>query len=141
MTGNRSGEWHAGCNPVRQQEDCSAPAGSTPSMDGTSLRCVTVANYKLVGSMPSSMEARSLVASADLIYLGSRNGAVEIWSREKLTRTGYTRTGTLRPVPGGDAAAGTDRQSSTAGSRSARMRAVNRASSCRSRADYWRYRQ
>jgi len=51
------------------------------------------ANYNLVGSMPSSMEARSLVVSADLIYLGSRNGAVEIWSREKLTRIGTLQAG------------------------------------------------
>ncbi len=45
-------------------------------------------NYSLVGTIPSSVEVRSLVVSSDLVYLGSRNGVVEIWSREKLTRIG-----------------------------------------------------
>ncbi|GJN06533.1 hypothetical protein PR202_ga24268 [Eleusine coracana subsp. coracana] len=66
--------------------------GST-SLDGASVKVWNSSNYNLVGSIPSSMEARSLVVSADLIYLGSRNGVVEIWSREKLTRIGTLQAG------------------------------------------------
>ncbi|GJN38208.1 hypothetical protein PR202_gb27230 [Eleusine coracana subsp. coracana] len=66
--------------------------GSTP-VDGASVKVWNSSNYNLVGSIPSSMEARSLVVSADLIYLGSRNGVVEIWSREKLTRIGSLQAG------------------------------------------------
>ncbi|KAG2586001.1 hypothetical protein PVAP13_5NG002500 [Panicum virgatum] len=82
-------------NPVYslQVHDGLLYTGSTPSMDGASVKVWNCANYNLVGSMPSSMEARSLVVSADLIYLGSRNGAVEIWSREKLTRIGTLQAG------------------------------------------------
>jgi WD40 repeat protein len=50
-------------------------------------------NYNLVGSIPSPAEVRSLVVSADLVYLGSRNGAVEIWSREKLIKIGALQAG------------------------------------------------
>jgi len=82
-------------NPIYslQVHDGLLYTGSTPSMDGASVKVWNCANYNLVGSMPSSMEARSLVVSADLIYLGSRNGAVEIWSREKLTRIGTLQAG------------------------------------------------
>uniref|UniRef100_A0A0E0FIZ5 RING-type E3 ubiquitin transferase n=1 Tax=Oryza nivara TaxID=4536 RepID=A0A0E0FIZ5_ORYNI len=61
--------------------------GST-SLDGASVKIWSSSNYSLVGTIPSSVEVRSLVVSSDLVYLGSRNGVVEIWSREKLTRIG-----------------------------------------------------
>ncbi|XP_034598044.2 putative E3 ubiquitin-protein ligase LIN-1 [Setaria viridis] len=82
-------------NPIYslQVHDGLLYTGSTPSMDGASVKVWNCGNYNLVGSMPSSMEARSLVVSADLIYVGSRNGAVEIWSREKLTRIGTLQAG------------------------------------------------
>ncbi|CAO2161689.1 unnamed protein product [Urochloa humidicola] len=82
-------------NPIYslQVHDGLLYTGSTPSMDGASVKVWSCGNYNQVGSMPSSMEARSLVVSADLIYVGSRNGAVEIWSREKLTRIGTLQAG------------------------------------------------
>ncbi|XP_062189107.1 putative E3 ubiquitin-protein ligase LIN [Phragmites australis] len=81
-------------NPIYslQVHDGLLYTGST-SLDGASVKVWNSSNYNLVGSMPSSMEARSLVVSTDLIYLGSRNGAVEIWSREKLTRIGTLQAG------------------------------------------------
>ncbi|CAO2175201.1 unnamed protein product [Urochloa humidicola] len=84
-------------NPIYslQVHDGLLYTGSTPSMDGASVKVWSCGNYNQVGSMPSSMEARSLVVSADLIYVGSRNGAVEIWSREKLTRIGTLQAGGL----------------------------------------------
>ncbi|CAO2199698.1 unnamed protein product [Urochloa humidicola] len=82
-------------NPIYslQVHDGLIYTGSTPSMDGASVKVWSCGNYNQVGSMPSLMEARSLVVSADLIYVGSRNGAVEIWSREKLTRIGMLQAG------------------------------------------------
>ncbi|CAL4959147.1 unnamed protein product [Urochloa decumbens] len=82
-------------NPIYslQVHDGLLYTGSTPSMDGASVKVWNCVNYNQVGSMPSSMEARSLVVSTDLIYVGSRNGAVEIWSREKLTRIGTLQAG------------------------------------------------
>ncbi|KAF0917346.1 hypothetical protein E2562_017519 [Oryza meyeriana var. granulata] len=66
--------------------------GST-SLDGASVKIWSSSNYNLVGTIPSSVEVRSLVVSSDLVYLGSRNGVVEIWSREKLTRIGALQAG------------------------------------------------
>nr|CAB3475651.1 unnamed protein product [Digitaria exilis] len=83
-------------NPIYslQVHDGLLYTGSTPSsVDGASVKVWNCANYNLVGSLPSSMEARSLVVSADLVYVGSRNGAVEIWSRDKLTRIGTLQAG------------------------------------------------
>ncbi|XP_006645675.2 LOW QUALITY PROTEIN: putative E3 ubiquitin-protein ligase LIN [Oryza brachyantha] len=67
-------------------------AGSA-SLDGASVKIWSSSNYNLVGTIPSSVEARSLAVSSDLVYLGSRNGVVEIWSREKLTRAGALQAG------------------------------------------------
>ncbi|KAI5006129.1 hypothetical protein ZWY2020_033372 [Hordeum vulgare] len=66
--------------------------GSTP-LDGASVKIWNSSNYNQVGSIPSAAEVRSLVVSADLVYLGSRNGAVEIWSREKLIKIGALQAG------------------------------------------------
>uniref|UniRef100_A0A0D9UYS1 RING-type E3 ubiquitin transferase n=1 Tax=Leersia perrieri TaxID=77586 RepID=A0A0D9UYS1_9ORYZ len=66
--------------------------GST-SLDGASVKIWNSSNYNLVGTIPSSVEVRSLVVSSDLVYLGSRTGIVEIWSREKLTRIGALQAG------------------------------------------------
>ncbi|KAG0535792.1 hypothetical protein BDA96_03G008700 [Sorghum bicolor] len=70
--------------------------GSTPSSSvdgGASVKVWSCANYGLVGSMATAAEARSLVVSADLIYVASRTAAVEIWSREKLARIGTLQAG------------------------------------------------
>ncbi|WVZ72933.1 hypothetical protein U9M48_021315 [Paspalum notatum var. saurae] len=84
-------------NPVYslQVHDGLLYAGSAPSSsaDGASVKVWSCANYGLVGSMASAAEARSLVVSADLVYVGSRGGAVEIWSREKLARIGTLQAG------------------------------------------------
>uniref|UniRef100_A0A0E0JFY7 RING-type E3 ubiquitin transferase n=1 Tax=Oryza punctata TaxID=4537 RepID=A0A0E0JFY7_ORYPU len=63
------------------------------SLDGASVKIWSSSNYSLVGTIPSSVEVRSMVVSSDLVYLGSRNGVVEIWSREKLTRIGALQAG------------------------------------------------
>ncbi|KAM0894206.1 hypothetical protein ACQ4PT_024615 [Festuca glaucescens] len=81
-------------NPVYclQLHDGLLYTGSAP-LDGASVKIWNSTNYNLVGSIPSPAEVRSLVVSADLVYLGSRNGAVEIWSREKLIKIGALQAG------------------------------------------------
>nr|CAD1843381.1 unnamed protein product [Ananas comosus var. bracteatus] len=68
-------------------------SGST-SADGGAVKIWSTSNYNLVGSIPSMMEVRSMVISAELIYLGSKVGVVEIWSKEKLTKIGALQIGT-----------------------------------------------
>ncbi|KAJ1281869.1 hypothetical protein BS78_03G006500 [Paspalum vaginatum] len=82
-------------NPVYslQVHDGLLYTGGAPSTDGASVKVWNCSNYSLVGSMPSAAEARSLAVSADLVYVGSRGGAVEIWSREKLARIGTLQAG------------------------------------------------
>jgi hypothetical protein len=60
---------------------------------GASVKVWSCANYGLVGSMAKEAEAWSLVVSADLVYVASWTAAVEIWSREKLTRIGTLQAG------------------------------------------------
>ncbi|KAM0913621.1 hypothetical protein ACQ4PT_012049 [Festuca glaucescens] len=81
-------------NPVYclQLHDGLLYTGGAP-LDGASVKIWNSTNYNLVGSIPSPAEVRSLVVSADLVYLGSRNGAVEIWSREKLIKIGALQAG------------------------------------------------
>uniref|UniRef100_A0ACD5VR81 Uncharacterized protein n=1 Tax=Avena sativa TaxID=4498 RepID=A0ACD5VR81_AVESA len=81
-------------NPIYslQVHDGLLYTGSAP-LDGASVKIWNSTNYNLVGSIPSPVEVRSLVVSTDLVYLGSRSGAVEIWSREKLTKIGALQAG------------------------------------------------
>ncbi|XP_073000481.1 putative E3 ubiquitin-protein ligase LIN [Typha latifolia] len=67
---------------------------ASTSLDGAAVKIWDVSNYKLVGSIPSSTEVRSMVISTELIYLGCKAGVVEIWSKEKHTRIGALQTGT-----------------------------------------------
>jgi len=71
----------------------STPSSSSVDGGGTSVKVWSCANYGLVGSMATAAEARSLVVSADLVYVASRTAAVEIWSREKLARIGTLQAG------------------------------------------------
>ncbi|ONM28247.1 Transducin/WD40 repeat-like superfamily protein [Zea mays] len=71
----------------------SSSAASADGGGGAAVKVWSCANYGLVGSMATAAEARSLVVSADLVYVASRAAAVEIWSREKLARIGTLQAG------------------------------------------------
>lgn len=71
----------------------SSSATSADGGGGAAVKVWSCANYGLVGSMATAAEARSLVVSADLVYVASRAAAVEIWSREKLARIGTLQAG------------------------------------------------
>lgn len=68
------------------------------SLDGAAVKIWNATNYSPVGSLPSTMEVRSIAISTELIYLGCKMGVVEIWSREKLTRVGTLQTATSGKV-------------------------------------------
>lgn len=43
-------------------------------------------NHRMVGSLPTVLDVRSMAISSELIYLGCKGGIVEIWGREKNNR-------------------------------------------------------
>lgn len=58
------------------------------------LKIWNASNHNIVGSVPSTLEVRSMVVSSDLIYLGCKGGIVEVWCRKKLDRIETLQTGT-----------------------------------------------
>lgn len=48
------------------------------------LKIWSTSNYNIVGSVPSTLEVRSMEVSSDLIYLGCKGGIVEVWCKKKL---------------------------------------------------------
>ncbi|KAL8102427.1 putative E3 ubiquitin-protein ligase LIN-1 [Apium graveolens] len=63
-------------------------------LDGAAVKIWSASNYDIVGSVPSTLEVRSMVVSSDLIYLGCKGGIVEVWCRKKLDRIETLETGT-----------------------------------------------
>ncbi|XXG48025.1 hypothetical protein AAC387_Pa02g2572 [Persea americana] len=68
------------------------------SLDGAAVKIWNASNHSMVGSLPFTLEVKSMVVSAELIYLGCKLGTVEMWSKEKLTRVGMLQTGTSGKV-------------------------------------------
>ncbi|KAJ0962586.1 hypothetical protein J5N97_027708 [Dioscorea zingiberensis] len=68
------------------------------SIEGAAVKVWNASNYDLVGSFPTTMDVRSIVTSAELIYLGGKMGTVEIWSRDKLNKVSTLQTGTSGKV-------------------------------------------
>ncbi|KAJ0962434.1 hypothetical protein J5N97_030262 [Dioscorea zingiberensis] len=62
------------------------------------LQVWNASNYNLVGSLPTTMDVRSIVTNAELLYLGGKMGTVEIRSREKLNEVLTLQTGTSGKV-------------------------------------------
>ncbi|KAJ8479726.1 hypothetical protein OPV22_023453 [Ensete ventricosum] len=63
-------------------------------LDGATVKVWSTSNYSLVGSIQSSIEVRCMAMSRELIYLGSKTGILEIWSKDKLTAIGSLQIGT-----------------------------------------------
>ncbi|KAK1313228.1 putative E3 ubiquitin-protein ligase LIN-1 [Acorus calamus] len=86
-------------NPIhamKVQEGLLYAAGG--SLDGSAVKIWSTSTSSVVGSLPTTMEVRSMTISTELIYLGSKMGAIEIWSRDKLSRVGTLQTGTNAKV-------------------------------------------
>lgn len=51
-------------------------------------------NYSMVGSLGTASEVRAMAMSSELLYLGCKGGAVEIWDRKKQSRIDTLQMGT-----------------------------------------------
>ncbi|KAJ0989244.1 hypothetical protein J5N97_007600 [Dioscorea zingiberensis] len=67
-------------------------------LEGSAIKIWNISNYNLIGSLPSTMEVRSMFISTEFIYLGCKMGIVEVWSREKLTRISTLQCGTSSKI-------------------------------------------
>ncbi|KAK1289507.1 putative E3 ubiquitin-protein ligase LIN-1 [Acorus calamus] len=81
---------------IKVQEGLLYAAGG--SLDGSAVKIWSTSTSSVVGSLPTTMEMRSMTISTELIYLGSKTGAIEIWSRDKLSKVGTLQTGTTAKV-------------------------------------------
>ncbi|XP_057806629.1 putative E3 ubiquitin-protein ligase LIN [Salvia miltiorrhiza] len=63
-----------------------------PSLDGANVKIWSTSNYSLVGSLPSTLDVRTMAVSSELVYLGSKVGSVEVWCRKKLNRVETLQT-------------------------------------------------
>ncbi|KAG9148928.1 hypothetical protein Leryth_025233 [Lithospermum erythrorhizon] len=68
------------------------------SMDGASVKIWNTSDETMVGSLPSTLEIRSMAIGAELIYLGGKGGLVEIWCKKKHTKVELLQTGTTCKV-------------------------------------------
>ncbi|XAR67021.1 Ubiquitin--protein ligase [Bertholletia excelsa] len=59
---------------------------ASSSLDGSIVKIWNASNYNVVGSLPSTMEVRTMAVSSELIYLGSKGGIVEVWCRKRHNR-------------------------------------------------------
>ena len=48
----------------------------------------------MIGALPTTLEVRAMAMSSELIYLGGKAGAAEIWDRKNLNRVDALQTGT-----------------------------------------------
>ncbi|WOL08341.1 E3 ubiquitin-protein ligase [Canna indica] len=63
------------------------------SVDGAAVKIWNTSDCSLIGSIQSTIEVRSMAISRELIYLGSKTGTLEIWSKEKQTAVGCLQIG------------------------------------------------
>ncbi|KAG0503471.1 hypothetical protein HPP92_003543 [Vanilla planifolia] len=84
----------AKANPVHALEVKDGLVYSVCSpLDGAAVKICSASDYRQVGSLPSTLDVRCLTISAELIYLGTKTGVVELWSRNKLVRVGVLQIG------------------------------------------------
>lgn len=55
---------------------------------------MSTSDYTMVGSLATTLEVRAMAISSELVYLGCKKGAVEIWGREKQNRIDTLQIGT-----------------------------------------------
>ncbi|KAK4481227.1 hypothetical protein RD792_012110 [Penstemon davidsonii] len=65
---------------------------AAPSLDGANVKIWSTSNYATVGSLPSTLEIRTMVVSSELIYLGCKGGLIEVWCRKKYNRVETLQT-------------------------------------------------
>ncbi|KAK9148604.1 hypothetical protein Scep_007361 [Stephania cephalantha] len=67
---------------------------ASTSTDGAAVKIWSASNFNLAGSLPSTLEPRSMLISSDLIYLGGKMGTVEVWCKRKRNRVETLQTRT-----------------------------------------------
>ncbi|XP_028806521.1 putative E3 ubiquitin-protein ligase LIN-1 [Neltuma alba] len=67
---------------------------ASSSLDGAVIKIWNTSSYSMIGSLVIASEVRTMAMSSELIYLGCRGGAVEIWDRKKQDRIDTIRIGT-----------------------------------------------
>ncbi|KAI4346033.1 hypothetical protein L6164_013116 [Bauhinia variegata] len=65
---------------------------ASSSLDGVTVKVWNTSDYSVVGSLRTALEVRAMAVSSQLIYLGSKGGALEIWDRKKLNRLDNLQT-------------------------------------------------
>ncbi|KAK7291478.1 hypothetical protein RIF29_06652 [Crotalaria pallida] len=82
-------------NPIRAlQIDGEFIYAASSSLDGSVIKIWNSSDYSVVGSLQSALEVRAMVVSSELIYLGCKGGAVEIWDKKKHNRVDILMLGT-----------------------------------------------
>ncbi|CAN1330912.1 Putative E3 ubiquitin-protein ligase LIN-1 [Linum perenne] len=64
---------------VANSISCFIPAGA-------GIKIWNASNHRLVGSLSTTMDVRTMTISSELIYLGGKVGTIEIWDRKKHNR-------------------------------------------------------
>ncbi|XP_054790928.1 uncharacterized protein LOC129296350 isoform X2 [Prosopis cineraria] len=72
--------------------ECIYAASST--LDGAAIKIWNTSNYNMIGSLVTASEMRTMAMSSELIYLGCKGRAVEIWDRKKQNRIDTLQIGT-----------------------------------------------
>ncbi|XP_077210916.1 putative E3 ubiquitin-protein ligase LIN-1 isoform X2 [Tasmannia lanceolata] len=82
-------------NPIYAlQVDNGLLYSASTSLDGSAVKIWNTSTYNMIGSLPTTVEVRSMAVTTELIYLGCKQGTIEIWSKEKLNRIGTLQAGT-----------------------------------------------
>ncbi|PIA64874.1 hypothetical protein AQUCO_00100385v1 [Aquilegia coerulea] len=97
QTGNR--KLLVKANPIHalQVSDAMIYSATSP-LDGAAVKIWSASDFSMIGSLPTTSEVRAMAVSSELIYLGCKMGAVEIWCKEKHTRVETLITGTSGKV-------------------------------------------
>ncbi|XP_054779547.1 putative E3 ubiquitin-protein ligase LIN-1 isoform X1 [Prosopis cineraria] len=67
---------------------------ASSTLDGVAIKIWKKSNYSMIGSLVTASEVRTMALSSELIYLGCKGGAVEIWDRKKHNRIDTLQIGT-----------------------------------------------
>ncbi|KAJ0031553.1 hypothetical protein Pint_13215 [Pistacia integerrima] len=67
---------------------------ASSGLDGAVVKIWSASNYAMVGSLPTTCEVRAMAVSSELVYLGCKGGAVEIWDSKKQTKIETLQTAT-----------------------------------------------
>ncbi|KAI3446994.1 hypothetical protein Pfo_003659 [Paulownia fortunei] len=69
-----------------------------PSFDGANVKIWSTSNYNMVGSLPSTLDARTMAVSSELVYLGCKGGMIEVWCKKRHNRVETLQTGSTAKI-------------------------------------------